>query len=111
MSISSNALLFFLITNPIGNSPAILALVKDLDFNRQRQVLFREGIFATLLALFFQYFGEYFLTFLHIETYTLGLCGGILLLLVALSMIFPKREEGEEQTTKVEPFIVPIATP
>lgn len=112
MSLFSNALLFFIITNPIGNAPAILAIVKDYDFHRQRQILLREGIVALIFALFFQYFGEFFLTSLGIETYSLTLCGGILLLLIALSMLFPNKEaHGEIKAKKSEPFIVPIAMP
>jgi len=49
------ALTFFLVANPIGNSPAIIALVKDFDLKQQKRILYREAIFALLLALFFQY--------------------------------------------------------
>ena len=56
------AFTFFLVANPIGNSPAILAVVKDLPFERQRMVLLREALIALALALVFQFFGEAFLT-------------------------------------------------
>jgi multiple antibiotic resistance protein len=105
------ALTFFLVTNPIGNSPAIIALVKDYPFNRQRYLMLREGVFALLLALFFQYLGEHFLSLLHIKNYAVTLCGGTLLFLVALGMIFSVPENGETHALKQEPFIVPIATP
>lgn len=105
------ALTFFLIANPIGNSPAIIALVKDFDLERQKKILFRESIVALILALFFQYGGELFLTSLNIQDYVVTLAGGILLTLVALKMIFPP--PATETTVKAaqEPFIVPIATP
>lgn len=111
MSLFSIALTFFLVANPIGNSPAILALVKDFDFGRQKKILLREGLFALLLALFFQYFGEMFLNLLKIKGYAVTLTGGVILFLTSLSMIFPKRASGESTTAKQEPFIVPIATP
>lgn len=111
MSIAELALTFFLVTNPIGNSPTILALVKDYPFERQKKILLREGIFSLLIALFFQYFGEIFLTAIGADSYALTLCGGILLLLVALQMIFPKSEKSDNHLPKQEPFIVPIATP
>lgn len=111
MSILSNALLFFLVTNPIGNVPTILAIVKDYPFERQKKILLREGVFSLLIALFFQYFGEFFLKLLHAQTYALTLCGGILLLIVALQMIFPRRQESADKAPKQEPYIVPIATP
>lgn len=111
MSLFQIAIIFFLVTNPIGNTPTILALVKDYDFNRQRWILFREGVFSLLIALFFQYFGEFFLQMLNASSYALTLCGGILLFLVALKMIFPLSEAHTGNKPKQEPFIVPIATP
>lgn len=111
MDIYSLALTFFLITNPIGNAPAILSLVKDFEFSRQKQIIMREGIIALLLALFFQYFGKPFLNSLQIEDYALMLSGGIIILITSLGMIFSDGEESKSSTEKTEPFIVPIATP
>lgn len=112
MSLFQIALTFFLVTNPIGNSPTILALVKDFEFERQKKILIREGLIALLIALFFQYFGEVFLGVLHVKNFAVSITGGVLLFLVALSMIFstgPSSSSSSEQ--KQEPFIVPIATP
>jgi len=112
VSLFQIALTFFLVTNPIGNSPTILALVKDFEFERQKKILIREGLIALLIALFFQYFGEVFLGVLHVKNFAVSITGGVLLFLVALSMIFstgPSSSSSSEQ--KQEPFIVPIATP
>lgn len=111
MGITQIALLFFIIANPIGNSPAIIALVKDYDFNRQRWIIMRETFAALLIAIFFQFFGEAFLHMIHVKDYALTLCGGVLLLLVALSMIFSIPATDNSGRLKQEPFIVPIATP
>lgn len=105
------AVVFFIVTNPIGNSPMILALVKDFDFERQKKILLRETFFALILVLFFQYCGEAFLSLLHIQDYALTISGGLLLFLVALSMIFVDRSSTDASSLKQEPFIVPIATP
>lgn len=102
---------FFLITNPIGNSPAILTLVKDFPLKRQKYILMREGVISLLLALFFQYFGEAFLSMLMLKDYTISLCGGTLLFIVALDLIFPDHTKQVKETSKSEPFFVPIATP
>ncbi len=109
--ILSIALTLFLVTNPIGNIPVIVALVKNFDFEKQRRIIFRESIISLIVALFFQFFGEVFLGLLNIQTYTVTICGGILLFIVALSMIFAKPSNGNERTSLKEPFIVPIATP
>lgn len=110
-SILSIALTFFLVTNPVGNSPAILALVKNFDFEKQKKIMFREAIFALLIALFFQYLGEPFLNLLNIQKFAVTLCGGTLLFLVALQMIFTLPETDETASLQQEPFFVPIATP
>lgn len=105
------ALTYFLIINPVGNCPAILALIKDSSFQRQKQIMLREGIFVFIIALIFQFFGDAFLKLLHIGAPALSLCGGVLVFLVALQMIFPiAQTEGKVKTIQ-EPFIVPIATP
>lgn len=105
------ALTLFLVTNPIGNSPAILALVKNFSFEKQKKILLRETLFALIIALFFQYFGEIFLGALHIERYATTLTGGVILLLVSLGMMFPSHEADNGQQNQQEPYIVPIATP
>lgn len=111
MSIFDLAFQFFLLTNPIGNAPAILSLVKDFDFNRQKQIIMREGVIALFLAIFFQFFGTAFLGALKIENYALMLAGGVIIFITALGMIFSGDSESESGQEKQEPFIVPIATP
>lgn len=73
--------------------------------------MLREGMIALAIALFFQFFGEYFLTFLGIKMYALSLSGGVILSLTAFKMIFSSKEEGPIDGLKKEPMIVPIATP
>jgi multiple antibiotic resistance protein len=110
--ILSIAIALFLIANPIGNTPAILAVVRSFSFEDQKRIIFRESILALGLALFFQFFGEVFFKLLNIENWAIGYCGGTLLLLVALKMIFTTPEsEDIPEAAKQEPFFVPIATP
>lgn len=110
-SIIPMAIKFFLVANPIGNSPAIIALTKNFPFQRQRKIILREVFIALLIALFFQFFGEYFLNLINIKDYALTLTGGILLFIVSLNMIFTTEISADTAETKQEPFIVPIATP
>lgn len=105
------ALALFLVANPLGNSPAIIALIKDFEFHRQKTILIREALIALLLALFFQYFGIIFLKLLNVEGYAVTISGGILLFLVALTIIFAPAPNAAANQPKREPMIVPIATP
>lgn len=111
MSIFALALTFFLVANPIGISPMILAMVKNVPFERQRQIMLREGLIALIIIIFFQFLGEVFLGMLHISNYALTITGGLVLFLVAIQMLFHTTPSGDTPQSKQEPFIVPIATP
>jgi multiple antibiotic resistance protein len=112
MSIFSIALAFFLITNPIGNSPAILACVKDFSLREQRLILMREAILSGVFGIVFLYLGIHFMNLVNLHDYTISLTGGSILVLVAIGMIFPKREElAGTNSEKRMPILVPIATP
>jgi multiple antibiotic resistance protein len=111
VSLLEIALTFFLVANPFGNSPAIIALIKDFDFERQKRIMLTEALLALLLALFFQYLGKIFLDQLSICCYSMRIAGGVLLLLVALDMIFSPITENSKGPLKREPLFVPIATP
>lgn len=111
MPIYELALMFFIVANPVGNSPLILAMIKEFSFTRQKQIMMREGIIALAIAIFFQFFGDYFLNFLGIKIYALSLCGGVILFLTSLKMIFSFKDEGTATQAAKEPMIVPIATP
>lgn len=111
MSVLQIALVFFIMTNPLGNSPTIISLIKNYPIRQQQKILFRESIIAMFLAFFFLFAGEFFLQSLKISPYALTTSGGVLLTIVALRMIFFDREEKKESNTQAPPFIVPIATP
>jgi multiple antibiotic resistance protein len=105
------ALTIFLVANPIGNTPAFVALVKNFPFERQKKILFRESLFSFFIALFFLFIGEQFLKVIQVKQYAVSVSGGTLLFLVALNMIFPPKDHAGEEKKPQEPFIVPIATP
>ncbi len=112
LNIIQLAITIFLVTNPIGNAPAILALVKSFPIAKQRWILLREGIVSLCLALFFLFLGEGFLSLIEVRDYTVSFAGGILLVIVALDMIFAHHAHlVEKNNGQHEPFIVPIATP
>jgi len=110
MTISQMVITLFFVANPLGSIPIFVALLKNFDIKRQQKILLREAIASFLLAVTFLFVGKGFMQTLHIETYSLQICGGTLILLVAINMIFPPQQATFE-ASKIEPFIVPIATP
>lgn len=109
MAFWSTVLSLFLVMNALGNLPLFVALLARYDMKRQRQIILRELLIALFILLLFNFFGEAVLRLLGISQPIIGIAGGILLFIIALTMIFPK-----ERTTEAplkEPFIVPFAVP
>lgn len=111
--ISSNpmslAISLFFVLNVLGNIPLFIGLLGRYDTKKQRMILIREFTFAFLILILFSFFGSDIFSILGISSPILGIGGGILLLLIAISMIFPSQKE--EKTPQHEPILVPLATP
>jgi len=111
--LSAVATLLF-VMDPLGNVPAFLACLKDVEESRRVRVVARENIFALLILLFFFFCGPTLLGLLHIGRESLHIAGGVLLFLISLGMIFPGHWHmggNPEQGEDAEPFIVPLAMP
>jgi multiple antibiotic resistance protein len=110
-SIWSAAVLLFLLMDPIGNIPVLLAVLKGIELRRQRTIIIRELLIALGILVFFIYTGKPLLNFMHLQKEAVTIAGGIILLIIGLRMIFPKPEGVMGQTPGGEPFLVPIAIP
>lgn len=100
--------LFFVI-NAIGNIPLFLAMLSPFDHKRQRIIILREYLIALSLLLVFNFFGVKALDLIGISPPMLGIAGGAVLFLIAISMIFPKPLKGT--APRSEPIAVPLAIP
>jgi multiple antibiotic resistance protein len=110
MTIFSLAFSIFLVMNIAGSIPIFLALLGKYPIKRQRQIIFREMISALIILLCFMFFGKHILHFLGISQSTMGVAGGIILFIIGLGLIFPKKSDIAEFEAD-EPFIVPLAMP
>ncbi len=108
----------FAIANPFTNLPIFLSLTQHMADKRFRVA----SVMAICLLVIFvsvSFFGEKFLTILGITLYGFEIAGGIIVLLLALSMLHAKKssihnqtkEEGEENKNKDNPAIVPLGVP
>ena len=109
MTILSAIISLFLVFNVLGNIPFYIAVLKRYTPRRQKFILIREIFFATVILFVFGLFGDAVLSGIGISQGTLGISGGIILLLISLTMIFPKHDT--EGMPDHEPYIVPIAMP
>lgn len=108
----SATILLILITDPLGNIPPVLGLLKNVEPGRRTVVILRECAIALVVLLVFLLFGKQILGALRLSEDTLRIAGGVILFLIAINMIFPGAgarivEPGQSG----EPFIVPIAIP
>lgn len=108
--LSAAALLFFLI-DPLGNIPALLAVLKGIDPKRQRLIIARELLLALGVLILFLFAGKPLLNFLQLGQEAVTISGGIILLIIGIRLIFPQASGVMGETPAGEPFLVPIAIP
>ena len=107
-----SAISIFFVFNSIGMIPAFVAILARYEHKKQMKIIIRECVISLVTLLAFTFFGAKMLRLLSISQPTIGIGGGILLVIIAISMIFPK----EEHATKAdvpgkEPLIIPLAIP
>ena len=115
----SIALTLLIILDPFGNAPIVHRLLRRATPRRRAVIMARETFFITLVLLFFYAMGGALLRYFGISDAALTITGGVLLLLIAVGLIFPRinvLEDGnspsEEPVGPVrDPFFVPITVP
>lgn len=110
MPILSAMVLLILVLDPLGNVPLFLAALRNVPHPRHRVIILRELLIALVVLIVFLFGGPYILQALQVSHSSLGIAGGIILLIIALNMIFPG-SKGIFGDTAGEPFIVPLAIP
>ncbi|PKP91919.1 MAG: MarC family transcriptional regulator [Alphaproteobacteria bacterium HGW-Alphaproteobacteria-16] len=116
--ISAFAMLFVVI-DPPGCAPIYAGLTKQANAAQQRAMAIRAVMIATAIMLVFALVGETLLRTLGISLNAFRIAGGIMLFLIALEMVFEKRQERREDraqkvidTPEVEDVSVfPMAMP
>ena len=105
------ALLLFLVIDPFGNLPFVLAVLGRLDARAYRRAILREVAIAFAILLLFAMAGQAVLDYFRIEPAALQISGGILLFLISLQMIFRSSAALFGGRYGSDPLLVPIAMP
>ncbi|MEP7348165.1 MAG: MarC family protein, partial [Gemmatimonadaceae bacterium] len=84
MSITSAALLLFLVMDPLGNIPFFLASLRAVPAHRHSRVVLRELLIAYVVMIAFLFLGRPLIGVLGISEPALTLAGGVILFLIAL---------------------------
>jgi len=111
VTILSAVITLILVMDPFGGIPVFLSLLKHSPARRRRKIILREMAIALAILVLFLFFGKYILSGLHISEPALNISGGVILFLIALRMIFPRRTQEEENGESGEPIVVPLAVP
>ncbi len=111
LSFASAVVILVFVTDPLGNIPLFLSLLRNVEPSRRARVIFRECLFAFLLLVACAFFGRPLLDLLGLSDRSLNIAGGLVLFLIALRMIFHGPEGIFGEMPAGEPFIVPLAIP
>ncbi len=105
------AITLFFVLDPFGNLPVVLGLLTHVDPKRHLKIVIRELVISLLLLTVFYAVGPWFLNILEIGPSDLKICGGVVLGIIALRLVFPDERLTSAKEEQSEPFIVPMAIP
>lgn len=108
----------YALLNPLGSVPVFLTLTADMR-PEVRRATARTAAFSMFVILAVAlFFGELILAFFGISIHSFRVGGGILILMMALSMMHARQspskqtpEESEEASTRESIGVVPLAMP
>ena len=110
-SFGSAVVILLLVTDPLGNIPLFVALLKPVDPARRLRVILRECAIALAVLIICIFAGDPLLTLLGVSDRSLNIAGGVILLVIALHMVFRSGNSAFGDAPAGEPFIVPLAIP
>jgi multiple antibiotic resistance protein len=108
----------FIIVDPLAGIPIFLAITPENTRNERRVMARRSCIIACIVIVFFVVAGSSILGYLGIKTPAVQICGGILLFLISLELLYG-RSTGTETSSrekrlaeeKVDISVTPLAVP
>ena len=110
--------LVFFIVDPLGNIPIFLVLTEGVNAKERKRTALRASLVTFFILLFFAFVGEWILRFFRVTISSFQIAGGILIFIIALSMLQARRsraksspEEEQERLPQEDVSIFPLAIP
>jgi len=106
--------LYFVVIDPIGNTPIFMSITQSQNGKEKYQTAIEAVLVATIILILFSFMGQFLLSYLHISLESFRIAGGIILFLIAIEMLFNKRQERKEQIIvpkKNKLSVFPLAIP
>ena len=105
---------YFVVVDPLGNGPIFLSLTQSQNTKEKIQTSIEAVSIATIILIYFSVIGKFILSYLSISLASFRIAGGLILFIIALEMLFNKRQERKEQIAnevKDKVSIFPLAIP
>lgn len=74
-------IVLLIVTDPLGNVPLVISLLRNVPRERRLKVITRECLIATVMLLLFMLVGERLLAAMHLTNVSLEIAGGVILFL------------------------------
>jgi len=110
--------LIFFIVDPLGNAPIFLSMTGGKSPAERNRTALRASVFTFLILLIFAFVGEWILKLLRVTISSFQIAGGILIFIIALSMLQARRsrakstpQEEHEKHEGEDVAIFPLAIP
>ena len=106
--------LYFVVIDPIGNTSIFMSITQKQDEKEKYQTAIEAVIIAVVILILFSIIGQFLLSYLNVSLESFRIAGGIILFLIAIEMLFNKRQERKEQIldkTRDKLSIFPLAIP
>lgn len=107
MTLISEAILLFLVMDPVGNISFYIAELKKVKTDRINTIIIRELLIALAVLLGFLFAGKYSMQILPISQPALTIGGGIILFLIAIKMVFPSENSSLQVNVGANPLLSP----
>ena len=98
------------VIEPASNVAIFVSLTEDTDLKKQRRIVGKSMRISFLVLAFFAIAGSFFFSLFNITVAAFRIAGGLLLVVVALKMLNPRKDEYS-QTELEDVSIVPLAFP
>lgn len=101
----------FLVVNPIGALPVLLAVAGSATPAAQRKIALQAALVSLVTLVFFVFAGRFLLTQMGIAVHAFQISGGIVLFIVALEMIRSSHDAPVQEADHTSIAIYPLAIP
>lgn len=99
-TIFSAFITLFVTIDPIGLAPVFLGITTGMTSKERISVALKATLISLITLIIFAMLGTIILSTLGITIHAFRVAGGILLFYIAFEMIFEKRQERQEESTK-----------